>query len=163
MAAARLRLVPAVPPPRSSPPSDLRRDLTIAGVIAAIVGIPLGIAGGLQWVDAGHVLRPEPPAPQWLRPDALRAMTRDGTLVKARVALEAGNSRSRSALRLRLRQINQLLNVSVLQYHREEISGADGLARLSTEMLTRVNRYLESEGVTPLRSIAITELVMTRA
>ena len=150
-----------MPPPRPTP--DTRRDLIVVAAIAAIVGVPAGIAGGLRWVETAGAEPDSPAEPEWITPDALRAMTQDGTLVKARVALEAGGDGDLAALRFRLREINQILNVSVLAHTREEISGADGLARLSGDMLTRVNRFLESEGVAPLRSIAITELMMTRA
>ena len=150
-----------MPPPR--PASDTRRDLIVVAAIAAIFGVPAGIAGGLHWVDAAGDEVGAGGEPEWVTPDALRAMTQDGTLVKARVALEAGPGVSPTALRFRLREINQILNVSVLAHRRDEITGAAGLARLSGDMLQRVNRYLESEGVAPLRSIAITELVMTRA
>lgn len=141
---------------------ETRRDLLIAVTIAGIVGVPAGMAAALQWIEVGSDSA-TPAEPRWLTPDALRAMTQDGTLVKARVALEPGSGGSQSALRLRLREIDQLLNVSVLAHSREQISGADGLARLTDDMLRRVNRYLVAEGVTPLRSIAIVELVMTRA
>ena len=150
-----------MPPPR--PATDTRRDLLVVGILAAIVGVPVGVVGGMRWVESASGLRDTPDEPRWLTPDALRAMTQDGTLVKARVALEAGGDTNMAALRLRLREINQLLNMSVLSHRREQIEGAAGLARLSADMLARINRFLESEGVAPLRSVAITELVMTRA
>lgn len=162
MALSPLGTLP-VPPPTTRPRSESRRDLAIAAAIAAVVGVPVGVAGGMRWVEFGRDRRSARPEPEWLVPDALRAMTQDGTLVKARVALEPGSGASRSALRLRLREIDKILHVSVLTHSRAQISGAAGLERLSGDMLRRVNRYLAAEGITPLRSIAITELVMTRA
>ncbi len=149
-----------MPPRRST--SETRRDLMVVGVLAAIFGVPAGVAAGIRWVETGDEPR-MPDDPEWITPDALRAMTQDGTLVKARVALETAQSANPATLRLRLREINQILHVSVLAHTRAQISGAAGLERLSADMLARVNRFLASEGIEPLRSVAIIELVMTRA
>ena len=99
--------------------------------------------------------------PQWVTPGEVRATTRDGTLVRLRVALDAPDSSTRSALESRLQQVGLLLEVSVAALSRSDLAGAEGLARLAHEMLQRLNAYLASEGVAPLKSVAIQDLWYT--
>src|SRR5947207_15289585 len=84
---------PAAPPA----PGDTRRVLLIVLAIALAIAIPVGIVGGVEWLDlptawsgAGR------PLPKWVTAGEVRATTRDGTLVKLRVAFDVGTS-SRSA------------------------------------------------------------------
>src|SRR5688572_22030834 len=107
-----------MPPPRPNaaprPRSDIRRVATILAVIATLIAVPAGIVGGIDWLDlssgwsgAGK------PMPQWVTSGEVRATTRDGTLVKLRVAFDAGTSSTRSALQRRMRDVGLLLEVSI--------------------------------------------------
>ncbi|HEX6706909.1 MAG TPA: flagellar basal body-associated FliL family protein [Albitalea sp.] len=143
--------------------SDTRRVLLIVCVIAALIGIPAGIVSGISWLDlssswsgAGR------PLPKWVTSGEVRATTRDGTLVKVRVAMDVGNSSTKSAVQRRLREVGLLLEVSVGTQSTRELAGPDGITMLSAEMLRRVNDYLATEGVEPLRSVAIQDLWYTR-
>ena len=122
--------------------------------------IPIGIAAGARWLDlsagrsaAGKVL------PQWVDPGEVRATTRDGTLVKLRVALDAPD---KSGVERRLREVGLLLEVSVGARDRARLAGLDGIADLAGDMQSRVNQFLEASGVEPLRSVVIQDLWYTQ-
>lgn len=154
-------LKPAAAP--RAPRSDGRRILAILAVIAAVIAVPVGIVSGISWLDlqsgwsgAGR------PLPKWVTSGEVRATTRDGTLVKLRVAFDAGSSSTRSAVQRRMRELGLLLELSIGAHSTPELAGAAGIARLSQDMLRRVNDYLGREGVEPVRSVAIQDLWYTR-
>ena len=134
--------MPAPPRPTAVPKrtSDTRRVLLIMGVIAALIGIPAGIVGGINWLDlASSWSGAGRPLPKWVTAGDVRATTRDGTLVKVRVAMDVGSSATKSAVQRRLREVGLLLEVSVGAQSTRELAGPDGITRLSAEMLRRVN------------------------
>lgn len=150
---------------RPAPPrrNDLRRIAAILAVIAALIAVPAGIVGGIDWLDlssgwsgAGR------PLPKWVTSGELRATTRDGTLVKLRVAFDAGSSSTKSAVQRRMRELGLLMELSIGAHSAPELAGAQGLARLSQDMLRRVNDYLGREGVDPVKSVAIQDFWTTR-
>ena len=55
-----------------------------------------------------------------------------------------------------------LLEISIAALSTAELAGSGGIERLSREMLRRVNEYLATEGVPPLRAVAIQDLWYTR-
>jgi len=150
---------PAAPPATS----DTRRILLIVLAITLAIAIPVGIVGGIDWLDlptawsgAGR------PLPKWVTSGEVRATTRDGTLVKLRVAFDVGNSSTRSAVERSLREIGLLLELSISALSTRDLASGDGVERLSKEMLRRVNDYLASQNVAPLRAVAIQDLWYTR-
>jgi hypothetical protein len=156
-----------MPPPRPNaaprPRSDIRRVAAVLAVIATLIAVPAGIVGGIDWLDlssgwsgAGR------PLPQWVTSGEVRATTRDGTLVKLRVAFDAGSSSTRSAVQRRMRDVGLLLEVSIGAHSTPELAGAPGITRLSQDMLRRVNDFLGSEGVAPVKSVAIQDFWFTR-
>ena len=151
---------PPVPAPRAS---DTRRVLVIVLVIGAVIAVPVGIVAGINWLDlstswsgAGR------PLPKWVTAGEVRATTRDGTLVKVRVAFDAGDSSTKSAVQRRLREVGLLLEVSIGALSTRELMGAQGIERLSREMLRRVNEYLATEEVAPMKAVAIQDIWYTR-
>lgn len=153
----------AAAPAARRPRSDLRRIAAILAVIAALIAVPSAIVGGLGWLDlssgwsgAGR------PLPKWVTSGEVRATTRDGTLVKLRVAFDAGSHSTQSAIQRRMRDLSLLLEVSIGAHSTSELAGAAGLTRLSDDMLLRVNEYLAREGVDPVKSLAIQDFWTTR-
>ena len=150
-------------PPRARASSDTRRVLLIVAGIAIVIAVPTVIVGGIDWLDfpaswsgAGK------PLPKWLTSGEVRATTRDGTLVKLRVAFDVGDSATRSTVQHHMREVTLLLEISIAALSTGELAGSGGIERLSREMLRRVNEYLATEGVPPLRALAIQDLWYTR-
>jgi len=149
--------------PLSKPASNAssKRSLTlVVGVLSALLALPLGVALGAAWID---MFGPTPSAravPQWVTPGTVRATTNDGTAVKARVALDVGSSASRDAVQRRMQQVGLVLEVSVGSHRRRELTGAQGIQNLADDMLGRLNDYLDQEGVAPIRSVAIQDLIV---
>ena len=156
-----------MPPPRPNaaprPRSDGRRVAVVLAVIATLIAVPVGIVGGIDWLDlptgwsgAGR------PLPKWVTSGEVRATTRDGTLVKLRVSFDAGSSSTRSAVQRRMREIGLLLEVSIGAHSTPELTGAAGITRLSQDMLRRVNDYLGREGTAPVKAVAIQDFWFTQ-
>ncbi len=144
--------------------TDSRRALLIVLGIAAVIAVPAGIAGGMQWLDLPALWSKEGrPTPQWTSIGQVRATTQDGTLVKVRVALDAGNSDTRRAVERRLREVQLLLEVSVNTQRTQDLAGAHGIEQMSAEMRRRIDEYLATEGAGPLKSLLIQDLWYTRA
>jgi flagellar basal body-associated protein FliL len=142
---------------------DTSRALLDVLVIAALIAVPMAIVAGINWLDlndswsgAGR------PLPKWVTAGEVRATTRDGTLVKLRVALDVGDSSTRSAVERRLREVGLLLELSIAAQSSAELAGDQGIARLSRDMQRRIDDYLATEGVGPLKGVAIQDLWYTR-
>jgi flagellar basal body-associated protein FliL len=128
-------------------------------VIAGLVLMPVLISASVAWLDyRDTTLRNGRPLPHWVTPGEVRASTRDGTLVKLRVALDTADSSNKSAVESHLREINLLLEVSIGSHERNDLLEASGIVRLAEDMQQRVNAYLETENVPPLRSVVIQDL-----
>ena len=155
-------------PPRTAPPSrpldderiGNRRILLVAGVIAALVALPVGVSVGLSWVDMPWDDAQVKVVPEWVSVPALRVTTIDGAVVKARVSLDVESASARSTIQRRTQQVGLLLEVSVASRSKEQIRSPDGIAQLSEDMRTRLNRYLASEGAGVVRAVAIQDLIV---
>jgi flagellar basal body-associated protein FliL len=142
--------------------SDTARSLYAVAVITALIGVLVGTAATVAWVErTGARSSASQPAPQWVTPSEVRATTRDGTIVKARVALDAVNASNRSAVERRMQQVGLVLELSIGSHSRHELVAPDGISRLAADMLQRLNDYLVAQGADPLRSVAIQDLWYT--
>ena len=131
--------------------------------IGTLLCLPFALIFGTSWFDVPRAVPGDTrPLPQWITPGEVRANTRDGTLVKVRVSLDAGTSGNKSAVQRHLREVGQVLEVSVGDRDTRELVGAEGIERLSDDMLARVNVYLDSEGIAHLNAVAIQDLWYTR-
>jgi len=141
----------------------LRRALVALTFLALLVGSLFLAAGSGSWFDMPRAVPGDHRAlPQWVIPGEVRASTRDGTLVKVRVALDAGTSSNKSALQYRLSMVAQLIEVSVGVLNTRDLLGAQGIRRLAAEVLARVNEFLQAEGLEPLNEVAVQDLWYTR-
>jgi flagellar basal body-associated protein FliL len=131
--------------------------------ICTLVGVPAAVIFGGSWFDIPRAV-PEDnrPLPEWVNPAEVRANTRDGTLVKVRVSLDAGTSRNKSAIERHLREVGQVLEVSVGERNTSDLLGATGIERLSSDILERVNAYLDAKDLGRLKAVAIQDLWYTR-
>jgi flagellar basal body-associated protein FliL len=151
------------PPVASSRIGDTRRVLVIVSVIAVIIAVPVGIVGGIRWLDLTDTWSgPGRPQPKWVTSGEVRATTRDGTLVKTRVAFDAGDASTKSAVQRRLREVSLLLELSIGAFSTLDLAGPKGIERLSQDMLKRVNAYLVMDGVAPMKAVALQDLWYTR-
>jgi hypothetical protein len=132
-------------------------------ILALAIALPVGVLGSIHWLEAEGVwpkLRAD--APKWVPSAEVRATTRDGTLVKLRVAFDAGDNTTKDIVERQLREMGLVLELSVSSLSTRELAARDGIARLSQDMLARTNDYLAAQGVAPLRSVAIQDLWYTR-
>ena len=145
--------------PSRAPGSEDARSWSPAAVIAGLVLMPVLIAASVAWLDYRDTTsRNGRPLPHWVTPSEVRASTRDGTLVKLRVALDTADASNKTAVERRLREINLLLEVSIGAHERRDLTEAAGIVRLAGDMQQRVNTYLETQSIAPLRSVVIQDL-----
>lgn len=150
-------------PAADAPKGNTRRNFASLLFIGTLVGVPAAVIFGGSWFDIPRAVPGDKrPLPEWINPPAVRANTRDGTLVKVRVSLDAGTSRNKSNVERHLRELGQVLEVSVGERDASDLFGAKGIQRLSSDMLARVNAYLDAEGIGRLNAVAIQDLWYTR-
>lgn len=145
------------------PASDTRRSLFIVAILTALVAVPVGVSLGMNWVDLPWSESSKvQAAPDWLALPTVRATTSDGTVVKARVALDVSNSAARSAIQRNVQQVGLLLEVSIAQQSRAQIGSAQGIPHLAQDMRERLNEYLDADasGAPPVKSVVIQDLLV---
>lgn len=145
-----------------TPAADTRRSLFIVAVLTALVAVPVGVSVGMKWVDMPWS---EPSrvqaAPDWLALPLVRATTSDGTVVKARVALDVADNAAKSTIQRNVQQVGLLLEVSIAQQTRAQIGSTQGIPRLAEDMRDRLNEYLDGdEAAPPVKSVAIQDLLV---
>lgn len=153
----------ATPPPiPTRETADTRRLVLIALAVTALVAVPIGVAVGLSWVDLPWSgAAPARPVPDWVSLPQIRATTVDGTVVKARVALDVPGAVAKNAIQRNTQQVGLLLEVSIAQQTREQIGSPKGIARLSDDMRDRLNAYLGSgDEDVAVKSVAIQDLLV---
>lgn len=137
-----------------------RRVWIVSGVIAIVIALPIGVSVGMKWVDMPWSDAQERAVPEWVALPQLRATTLDGSVVKARVALDVDSSAVRGTIQRRVQQVGLLLEVSVASRSKEQIRSPDGIEDLSRDMRERLNHYLESEADNAVRAVAIQDLIV---
>ena len=153
--ASPLPTTPAVPAP------DSRRLLATVLVVLGIVGVPLGVAIGLSWVEMPWSTSDGRATPEWVTLPQLRATTSDGTVVRARVALDVPSTMLKSTIQRNTQQVGLLLELSVAARSRAELSRSDGIRGLGDDMRGRLNEYLGVDPGDPgVRSVAIQDLLI---
>lgn len=153
----------ATPPPTdTASSSDNRRNLIVVAMLGALVAMPVGISVGMSWVDLPwNEPVPARAAPDWVSLPQVRATTVDGTVVKARVALDVQGSDARSQIQRNVQQVGLLLEVSIAQQTRAQIGSPQGIPRLAEDMRDRLNAYLGDDGEeAAVRSVAIQDLLV---
>ena len=154
---------PTLAAANAAPSSETRRSVVIVAALTALVAVPVGVSLGMKWVDlpwseASKVQA----APEWLALPTVRATTSDGTVVKARVALDVSSGAARSAIQRNVQQVGLLLEVSIAQQSRAQIGSAQGIPHLAQDMRDRLNEYLDADasGAPPVKSVAIQALLV---
>ncbi len=134
----------------------------VLAFVIALIGVPAAVALGISWVDAAGPVRGERVAPSWVQSESVRATTRDGTSVQTRVAIDARNADTRSALEQERQQVSLMLQNSVASHSYQSMMGASGIRRLSGDMRDRLNEFLESRQVEPVRDVVVQDLLVKR-
>lgn len=141
--------------------ADSRRLLATALVVLGIVGVPLAVAVGLSWVEMPWSTSDGRATPEWVTLPQLRATTSDGTVVRARVALDVPSTLLKSTIQRNTQQVGLLLELSVAARSRAELGGTDGIRGLGDDMRSRLNEYLGVDPGDPgVRSVAIQDLLI---
>jgi flagellar basal body-associated protein FliL len=134
----------------------------VLAFVIALIGVPAAVALGISWVDTAAPVRGERAAPSWVQSESVRATTSDGTSVQARVAIDAGNADTRSALEQERLQVSLMLQSSVASHSHQAVMGASGMRRLSGDMRDRLNDFLASRQVEPVRDVVVQDLLVQR-
>jgi flagellar basal body-associated protein FliL len=153
----------ATPPPiPATEGTDNRRLLLIAASVSALLAVPIAVSVGMSWVDLPWSnATPVKPPPDWVNLPQVRATTIDGTVVKARVALDVPGAVAKNTIQRNTQQVGLLLEVSIAQQTREQIGSPKGISRLSDDMRDRLNAYLGGEGNdVAVKSVAIQDLLV---
>ena len=142
--------------------TDNRRLVLIAVTVTALLAVPIGVSVGMSWVDLPwSKVEPVKAAPDWVNLPQVRATTIDGTVVKARVALDVPGTVAKNTIQRNTQQVGLLLEVSIAQQTREQIGSPKGITRLSDDMRDRLNAYLGGEGDdVAVKSVAIQDLLV---
>jgi hypothetical protein len=141
-------------------PGGNRRIWLVTAAIGLLIALPVGVSIGLSWVDLPWSNSDARSAPDWVGVPQVRATTIDGAVVKARVALDVQSAAARTTIQRRTQQVGLLLEVSVASHTREQIRSPQGIAQLAQDMRSRLNSYLESEGVDVVKAVAIQDLIV---
>lgn len=142
--------------------ADTRRNLLVVAVVATLIALPVGVSVGMSWVDLPwNEPMPVKAAPDWVSLPQVRATTIDGTVVKARVALDVQGSDAKSQIQRNVQQVGLLLEVSIAQQTRAQIGSPQGIPRLAGDMRDRLNAYLGDDGEdAAVKSVAIQDLLV---
>ena len=142
--------------------SETRRTLFVVTLLCALIALPVGLSMGVSWVDLPwHAATPAKAAPDWVSLPQVRATTIDGTVVKARVALDVQGSDAKAQIQRNVQQVGLLLEFSIAQQTRAEIGSQQGIPRLAENIRDRLNAYLAPEGAeAAIKSVAIQDLLV---
>lgn len=151
-----------MPPDEQVPVSiDARRLWLIGAGVAALLLVPIGIAASLAWVELPWNDAESRAAPEWVALPQLRATTSDGTVVRARVALDVPGTMVKAQIQRNTQQVGLLLELSVAARTRAELGAPEGIRALSEDMRERLNAYLGvGEGEKGVSSVAIQDLLV---
>jgi flagellar basal body-associated protein FliL len=145
------------------PTSNLGRGFVVLLFVAALVGVPLLVVYGSSWFGIERAVPGDDrPLPQWFTPGELRSTTRDGAIMKVRVSMDAGSWSNRQAMQHRLMPITELLQATAGMRKADDLVGSAGVEKLGHDLFASVNKYLASEGLKPIASLAVQDLWYTR-
>ena len=152
-----VRIARAMPPAPVPARAPARTD-RVLWLVVLLIGIPAAAV----WALAVYRSDGSPAAPDWVTPDQIRATTRDGIGVRAKVSMDVPDMSVCMDIERRRSQVGLLLQASVAGHDRRQLSGPDGLERLSDDMRDRMNDYLASDGSEPVRSVAVQHILFTK-
>ena len=156
--------MPATPRPSTKQPTDpSRRSFVLPIFLMGLAAVPVYIVTSGKWLGVHRAVPGDDrPLPQWVMPPELRSNTRDGGIVKVRVALDAATSSNKSTLQRNLREVMQVLEVAIGARNVDDLAGARGIRRLADDMLGKLNSHLDAKQIDRVASVAILDLWYTR-
>lgn len=135
--------------------SDWKLLAVVVGMAAALAALLVALAFvATAWQDGGH--------PQWVSSTAVRATTGDGTIVRARLALDAPDAETRDFARRSPAQLALMLQVAIAAFDAGSANGADRVLRLGASVRERVNEMLAARRLPPVRDVVLQDLVFSR-
>lgn len=150
-----------MPAPKFS--SDRLLPIAVVAAVVVLVGLPAALATGARWVDwADSTSGTEQAPPSWVTAEPVRATSSSGEVIKARVALDAPAPETRSLIQSQPQQVALLLQISVAEHDPGDAEGSERVQQLAAHIETRVNAYLVSHKVPPVREAVIQDLVITK-
>lgn len=157
------RTAETAPDETPSRTASASRTLLVLLSVVGLLVVPLIGAVGLGWVANSGTFSSARNIPRWVTVSAIQATTIDGAGVRAKVAFEVADSKTRDMVEREMRQFTLLLELSIASHQREHISGAAGMQLLAGNMKGRLNeRLAASGGEEGVKSVAIQELLITK-
>lgn len=133
----------------------------LAGLIV-LIGTPVAIGLGASWIDWSDPVAVSGEAPKWVGSETVRATTSDGEVVKARVAIDAGDASTRSVLEENRRDVALLMQISIASQDRNAVRGAEGMRRLSEDMRERLNTFAAGHQVPGVKQVIVQDLLISQ-
>lgn len=121
---------------------------------------PVVIVIALAWFDFDTLSPGEVPKPVWVSPGTIRATTTDGVPVKTKVAIDAADTSAKFLMERQLNQVGLVLQNSLASKSQQQLTGPQGIAGLSEDMLTKLNGYLGQQDIAPAKALVIQDFLM---
>jgi len=121
---------------------------------------PVVIVMTLAWFDFDTLSPGELPKPVWVSPGTIRATTTDGVPVKTKVAIDAADTSAKFLMERQLNQVGLVLQNSLASKSQQQLTGPQGIAGLSEDMLTKLNGYLGQQDIAPAKALVIQDFLM---
>jgi flagellar basal body-associated protein FliL len=121
---------------------------------------PVAVVLALAWFDFDTAAPGEAPKPVWVSPGTIRATTTDGVPVRTKVAIDAADTSAKFLMERQLNQVGLVLQNTLASKSRLDLAGAQGMQRLSQDMLKTLNVYLRQKEIEPARTVVIQDLLI---
>jgi flagellar basal body-associated protein FliL len=146
--------------PSPSRPVKTARNAWTVLLYILLTASPVVLVMALVWFDFDSVAPGELPKPMWVSPGIIRATTTDGVPVKTKVAIDAADSSAKLLMERQLNQVGLVLQNSLASKNRQQLTGAQGMAGLSEDMLTKLNGYLDQQDIAPAKAVVIQDFLI---
>jgi flagellar basal body-associated protein FliL len=146
-----------------APPARPKKPATSAWTVPFYIllgALPVVLVMALAWFDFDTLAPGEVPKPAWVSPGTIRATTTDGVPVKTKVAIDAANTSAKLSMERQLNQVGLVLQNSLAAKSRQQLTGPQGIAGLSEDMLTQLNGYLGQQDIAPAKAVVIQDFLI---
>jgi hypothetical protein len=157
--------------PKSKPKSKARPLLGLSSsdrvLLSWLVPALMLLAGmmgamGATWAVGATGTVSNQHQPAWLTTGSVRAMSSDGAVIKARLALDAPDADTREWIRSRPGQMALLLQISMADYDSDQAEGGQRVQHLAAEIRVHLNKFLTENGIAPVRQVVVQDLVFSK-
>lgn len=145
--------------PPNRPPKPARNGWMVLFYIL-LGASPVVLVMALAWFDFDTLAPGEVPKPVWVNPGTIRATTTDGVPVKTKVAIAAADTSAKLLMERQLNQVGLVLQNTLASKNRQQLTGPQGVAGLSSDMLTGLNGFLRQQDISPAKEVVIQDFLI---